>query len=339
MIVLLLLNIFFRALIILPTRELAIQCYQMFDKLNTYTTLTACLVIGQASIQRQESDMRKGPDLVIATPGRLIDILRNSRNVDLDDLEMLIFDEADKLLDMGFKAEIEEILKIVSQTRQTMLFSATLDKGLKKIVKLALKKPVRVQANPDNRVASHLRQEVIKLKDSTLRGAVLLELLDTHFESEVLVFTKTKRKCHRLAIVLNLLGKKVCELHGNLTQTQRFDAFEGFKNKEYDIMLATDLASRGLDIKGLRYVINFELPQALTRYIHRVGRTARAGNSGVRILQKKSLDPIFLNKILVSILSFLPISSPLVLKSQNLLELSKNNNFTFSQKIEFSQFS
>lgn len=225
--------------------------------------------------------MRKRPDLVISTPGRLIDILTNSKNVDLDDLEMLIFDEADKLLDLGFKNEIEQIVGLVSQRRQTMLFSATLDKGLKKIVKLALDKPVRIQANPDNRVASHLRQEVVRLADSTLREAALLHLLDTLFKKRVLIFCKTKRQCHRLAIILGLKAKRVCELHGNLTQTERFDAFEKFKEGEYDIMIATDLASRGLDIKGLRYVINFELPQALTRYIHRVGRTARAGNSGV----------------------------------------------------------
>lgn len=253
----------------------------MFQSLNKYTNLSSCIIFGQASVQAQESDMRKRPDLVISTPGRLIDILTNSKGIDLDDLEMLIFDEADKLLDLGFKLEIEQIAKMVNNKRQTMLFSATLDKGLKKIVKLALNKPVRVQANPDNRVASHLRQEVVKLQDSSLREAALLHLIETLFTKRVLVFSKTKKQCHRLAIILGLLGKRVCELHGNLTQTERFDAFEKFKEEEYDIMLATDLASRGLDIKGLQYVINYELPQALTRYIHRVGRTARAGNSGV----------------------------------------------------------
>lgn len=126
-----------------------------------------------------------------------------------------------------------------------------------------------------------MRQEVIKLKDSTLREAALLHLIENEFKSRTLVFSKTKRTCHRLAIWLNLLGKKVCELHGDLTQQQRFEAFEHFKEQKYDIMIATDLAARGLDIKGLQYVINFELPHALTRYIHRVGRTARAGNSGV----------------------------------------------------------
>jgi ATP-dependent RNA helicase DDX27 len=190
----------------------------MFEKLNAYTRLSACLVIGQASIERQESDMRKGPDVVIATPGRLIDLITNSRNLDLDDLEMLIFDEADKLLDLGFKAEIEKVVEIVGKKRQTMLFSATLDKGIKKIVKLALVKPIRIQANPDNRVAAHLRQEVIKLKDSTLREAALVHLLENEFKTRTLVFSKTKRTCHKLAILLNLMGKKVCELHGDLTQ-------------------------------------------------------------------------------------------------------------------------
>jgi ATP-dependent RNA helicase DDX27 len=126
-----------------------------------------------------------------------------------------------------------------------------------------------------------LRQEVIKLQDSTLREAALLHLLDNEFKTRTLVFSKTKKACHRIAILLNLMGKKVCELHGDMTQQQRFEAFEFFKEQKYDIMVATDLAARGLDIKGLQYVINFELPQALTRYIHRVGRTARAGESGV----------------------------------------------------------
>ena len=236
---------------ILPTRELAIQCYQMFEKLNKYAGLTQCLIIGQTAMDRQESDMRRGPDLVIATPGRLIDLLTNSKNLDLDDLEVLIFDEADKLLELGFKADIERIVELVGKKRQTMLFSATLDSNIKKIVKLALVKPIRIQANPDNRVAEHLRQEVVKLQDSTLREAAMVHLVETQFKSRTLIFSKTKKTCHRLAIILNLLGKKVCELHGDMTQQQRFEAFENFKEQKFDIMLATDLAARGLDIKGL----------------------------------------------------------------------------------------
>lgn len=208
----------FRALVILPTRELAIQCFQMFDSLNKYAGLTQCLIIGQSAIDRQESDMRKGPDVVIATPGRLIDLLTNSRNLDLDDLEVLIFDEADKLLDMGFKADIERIVELVGKKRQTMLFSATLDSNVKQIIKLALVKPIRIQANPDNRVAEHLRQEVVKLQDSTLREAALLHLVESQYTTRTLIFSKTKKTCHRLAIMLNLLGKKVCELHGDMTQ-------------------------------------------------------------------------------------------------------------------------
>ena len=255
----------------------------MFQKLNKYTSLSSCLVIGQASIEQQEADLRKGPDIVMATPGRLIDLLKNSRSIDFADLEILIFDEADKLLDMGFKAEIEEIVKLVNKKRQTLLFSATLTKDVNKIVKLALNKPLRVQANPDNRIASHLKQEVVVLEDESMREAALSYVVDKYYTSQLLIFSRTKRTCHRLAIMLGLMGKKVCELHGNLTQAQRFEAFEEFKNQNYDIMLATDLAARGLDIQGLKYVINFELPSELTKYIHRVGRTARAGNSGVSL--------------------------------------------------------
>lgn len=196
----------------------------------------------------------------MATPGRLIDLLRNSRSIDFSDLEILIFDEADKLLDMGFKAEVEEIVRLVNKKRQTLLFSATLNKDVNKIVKLALNKPLRVQANPDNRIAAHLKQEVVVLEDKDQREAALLYVIEKYYSSRLLIFSKTKRQCHRLAILLGLMGKKVCELHGNLTQAQRFEAFENFKNNTYDIMLATDLAARGLDIKGLKYVINYELP-------------------------------------------------------------------------------
>jgi len=272
-----------KALVVIPTRELAIQCYQMFEALNKYTSLTSCLIIGQAEIHQQEMDLSKGPDIVMATPGRLIDLLRNSKNIELDDLEVLIFDEADKLLDMGFKAEVEEIVGLVNKKRQTLLFSATLNKDVNRIVKLALNKPLRIQANPDNRVAEHLTQEIVILKDEKLREATLVYVVEKYFQSQLIIFSKTKVNCHRLAILLGLLGKKVCELHGNLTQTQRFEAFEEFKNGNYDIMLATDLAARGLDIKGLKYVINYELPSELTKYIHRVGRTARAGKSGVSL--------------------------------------------------------
>lgn len=271
---------FTKALIVCPTRELAVQCYEWFAKLNKYTNLTYALVIGKVPLQKQEAEVRRGPDLIIATPGRMTDLLKNSQSFNLDDLEMLIFDEADKLLSMGFKAEIEEIVQGVGKNRQTLLFSATLDDEVQTLVKLALNKPLRVQANADNRVSSKLSQQVALIDSAYDRQAALVHLLLNEVTDRAIVFFRTKRDCHAAAILLGVLGKRVCELHGNMSQQERVQAFEDFRSQKFDVMLATDLAARGLDIKNLQYVINYELPRELTRYIHRVGRTARAGESG-----------------------------------------------------------
>lgn len=272
-----------KALIVCPTRELAVQCYEWFAKLNKYTGLTHALVIGKVPLQKQEAEVRRGPDLIIATPGRITDLLKNSQSFNLDDLELLIFDEADKLLSMGFKAEIEEIVKNINKNRQTLLFSATLDDDIQTLVKLALNKPLRIQANPDNRVSSKLTQQVILIESSYDRQAALVHLMLHDIKDRAIIFFRTKRDCHDAAVLLGVLGKTVCELHGNMSQQERVQAFEDFRNMKFDVMLATDLAARGLDIKNLHVVVNYELPRELTRYIHRVGRTARAGESGTCI--------------------------------------------------------
>ena len=271
---------FTKALIVCPTRELAVQCYEWFSKLNKYTNLTHALVIGKVPLQKQEAEVRRGPDLIIATPGRMTDLLKNSKSFNLDDLEMLIFDEADKLLSMGFKAEVEEIVQNVNKNRQTLLFSATLDDDVQTLVKLALNKPLRIQANPDNRVAAKLSQEVVLIESEYDRQAALVHLLLNEISQRCIIFFRTKKECHAAAILLGVLGKTICELHGNMSQVERVQAFEDFRAMKFDVMLATDLAARGLDIKNLQYVVNYELPRELTRYIHRIGRTARAGESG-----------------------------------------------------------
>ena len=280
-----------KALIVCPTRELAVQCFEVFSKLNKYTNLTYCLVIGKVPLAKQEAEVRRGPDIIIATPGRITDLLKNSQSFNLDNLEMLIFDEADKLLSMGFQAEVDEIIQSVSKARQTLLFSATLDDDVKTLVKLALNKPLRVQANPDHRVSDKLTQQVVFISENTDREAVLLHLVEKVATERCIVFFKTKVDCHRAAILLGVLGHKICELHGNMSQLERVQAFEDFRDNKHNIMLATDLAARGLDIKNLQYVINFELPRELTRYIHRIGRTARAGESGtcITIVNKDEL--------------------------------------------------
>lgn len=285
-----------KVLIILPTRELALQCSDMFAGQNKYTKLTSTVIIGKVSAVEQETELRKGPDFIIATPGRLIDLTKNTRDFGIDDIECLIFDEADKLLELGFKAEVQNIVDLTtSASRQTLLFSATLGKDVLKIVKISLNKPLRIQANPDNRVSEKLRQEVVKIKNREDRMAVLVYLQEKYFKKRTIVFFKMKSECHRAAIILGLKNKmNVSELHGNLTQTERIDALADFKSGKCDILLASDLVARGLDIKNVKYVLNYELPHELTRYIHRVGRTARAGEAGVCLT---IVDPYELQKL------------------------------------------
>lgn len=172
-----------------------------------------------------------------------------------------------------------------NQEVQTVMFSATMGKDLEKLVNFTTKKPIRISADPDNKTAEKLHQQVVKLREDTEehREATLLSVLKNLYKERVIVFFKTKRQCHRMAIILGLLGLKACELHGNLSQTQRIQAFMDFKEDKYQYLLATDLAARGLDIKEVKTVVNYELPKELTKYIHRIGRTARAGSVGTSL--------------------------------------------------------
>ncbi|KAL4487945.1 hypothetical protein ABPG72_022805 [Tetrahymena utriculariae] len=278
-----------KALIVTPTRELAFQIYEVFTKLNKYTKLRACLVIGQSAMQKQEAELRGNPELIIATPGRLIDHLQNSRSIDLDNLEVLVFDEADKLLDLGFEAAAQNIVENCNKERQTLLFSATLNSEVNKLIDIALRKPIRIQANPDGATNDKLIQKMLRIQDEDFRESALLAIAAKYYKERTIIFFKTKRQTHRMAIIFGLFGLKVCELHGDLSQNQRIQAFSDFKEGKYQYLMATDLASRGLDIQGVKAVINFELPSEVTRYIHRVGRTARAGNEGVSLTI--GLDP------------------------------------------------
>jgi len=272
--------------VILPTRELAIQCFEMFKDLNKYTKLSASVVIGKTNLEKQEKELREGPDFVFATPGRFIDLCKNSKGIHFDDVSCLIFDEADKLLDMGFKSEIEAILTMVNSDRkQTLLFSATLNKGVENIVKLALKKPLRVEANAEFAVSNLLRQEVVKLKSiksDRVREGILLYLLKSMVDQRVIVFFSTKMHCHKFFHICRYFGVTAYELHGDLSQNDRNEAVKGFTvNKA--VLLATDVAARGLDFPRVDFVINYTLPNEVTQYIHRIGRTARAGTSGACI--------------------------------------------------------
>ncbi|XP_044478644.1 DEAD-box ATP-dependent RNA helicase 28-like [Mangifera indica] len=274
-----------RVLILTPTRELAAQVHSMIEKLAQFTDIRCCLVVGGLSTKVQETALRSMPDIVVATPGRMIDHLRNSMSVDLDDLAVLILDEADRLLELGFSAEIHELVRLCPKRRQTMLFSATMTEEVDELIKLSLTKPMRLSADPSAKRPATLTEEVVRIRRmrEVNQEAVLLSLCSKTFTSKVIIFSGTKQAAHRLKILFGLAGFKAAELHGNLTQAQRLDALELFRKQQVDFLIATDVAARGLDIIGVQTVINYACPRDLTSYVHRVGRTARAGREGYAV--------------------------------------------------------
>jgi len=269
-----------KALVLIPTRELAVQCHAMLKDLAKHTMVTYQLVAGGFVANDQANALRNQPDIVVATPGRMLDHLLNTSSVHMELLEIVVFDEADRLLELGFREECEQVLKCCSKGRQTMLFSATHNDSVDELAKVALVKPVRVKASPINRVAQTLEQEFVKAPSENLREAVLMSLVSRSFSKRVIVFAGTKQSAHRLAIIFGLCGFNFAVIHGGLDQTERVKALTRFQNKEAEFLIATDLAARGLDLAEVETVINFHLPLDVSRYIHRVGRTARMGRSG-----------------------------------------------------------
>ncbi|XP_016908269.2 probable ATP-dependent RNA helicase DDX27 [Apis cerana] len=274
-----------RVLVLVPTRELGVQVYQVTKQLSQFTTIEVGLSVGGLDVKAQEAVLRRNPDIVIATPGRLIDHLKNTPTFSLDSIEILILDEADRMLDEYFAEQMKYIVKQCSRSRQTILFSATMTEEVKDLAAVSLNKPVKVFIDSNQDVAFNLRQEFIRIRKEREgdREAILAALICRTFHDHVMVFVQTKKQAHRLHILLGLLGIKVGELHGNLTQPQRLENLTKFKNEEIDILLATDVAARGLDISGVKTVINFVMPATMQHYIHRVGRTARAGRVGVSV--------------------------------------------------------
>lgn len=253
-------------------------------------------------MKSQEADLRSRPDIVIATPGRLIDHIRNSASFSLDALDILVIDEADRILSEGFSDELTEIIKSCPRSRQTMLFSATMTDSVDELVRVSLEKPVRLFVDPKRTTARGLIQEFVRVRagKEAERSAMLVTLCRRTFKRRVIVFLRSKKLAHQMRIVFSLLGMKCEELHGDLSQEQvcrnilhlimvymrltcirkRLRALQLFRDDAVDFLMATDLASRGLDIKGVETVINYDMPTQLAQYLHRVGRTARAGRGG-----------------------------------------------------------
>ena len=270
-----------RALILTPTRELAAQVNNSFRTYGIALPFKTIEIFGGVSMRPQKSKLKKGVDIVVATPGRLLDHL-SQNTIDLSGVEVFVLDEADRMLDMGFKRDIEKVIKQLPERRQNLLFSATFPKEIQKLASRLLNSPKKIQVASENSTAEKVKQTVYPVDQSRKRELLIHSIKENNW-FQVLVFIKTKRAADKLTRQLNKKGILSDTIHGNKTQAARSKALEGFKKGKVQVLVATDVAARGIDIDLLPVVINFNLPMVAEDYIHRIGRTARAGKEGEAI--------------------------------------------------------
>jgi ATP-dependent RNA helicase RhlE len=266
-----------RALIVAPTRELAEQIHEAIGSLGSKTGIRSVTVYGGVAVNLQAAKLRKGSEIVVACPGRLLDHLGRG-TVDLSRLEVLVLDEADHMFDMGFLPDIRRILKHLPRKRQTLLFSATMPKEIRRLAQDVLNDPVTIQVGTTAPAVtvSHAIYPV----EPHLKTNLLLELLRSTDTESVLVFTRTKHRARRLGEQLSKAGYRAASLQGNLSQSRRQAALDGFRNGKFQILVATDIAARGIDVTQISHVINYDIPNTTDAYIHRIGRTGRVARSG-----------------------------------------------------------
>lgn len=270
-----------RALIIVPTRELATQISKVTEEFSKYLEIDRLAIFGGVSSTEQARKISRGLDILIATPGRLLEHIRN-KTVSLSSVTTLIIDEVDTMLEMGFLHDIEAICEEVNQNRQIMMFSATLSQNVKKLAKEFLKDPVVVEISPQRSSVTKITQRIIEV-DPKQKAALLAYIIGSQNYSQVLVFVNTKAEANGLVESLNLDGLPASCIHGDIRQTARAKALRMFKSGEYRVLVATDIAARGIDIQMLPLVVNLDLPETTTDYTHRIGRTGRAGEAGVAL--------------------------------------------------------
>jgi len=266
-----------KGLVVLPTRELALQVETSLLKIGRGLGLKTAVLIGGEPMPKQIRQLRQNPHIIVATPGRLIDHLEQ-KTVSLNNVSILVLDEADHMLDMGFAPQINRILKTVPEKRQTMLFSATMPEAIVKIASSYMHLPLRVEVAPAGTAAKEVTQEVFFVnKEAKLQ---LLEKVLTEYKGSVLVFSRTKHAAKKIAKVVRNMGHSSAEIHSNRSLNQRIEALSGFKLGKYRVLVATDIAARGIDVSAIEVVVNYDLPENAEDYVHRIGRTGRASHKG-----------------------------------------------------------
>ncbi|QNM86662.1 DEAD/DEAH box helicase [Polaribacter pectinis] len=268
-----------KSLIVTPTRELAIQILENFTSFSKYSDLTTTAVFGGVSLEPQKEILAKGVDILVATPGRLID-LQMQGNIDLSGIEILVLDEADLMLDMGFINDVKKIEALCPRKKQTLLFSATIPDKIVELANRMLKNPVKVEINPEETTAKNIGQLLYYLPKKN-KTDICLHLLRNTINGKIIIFRRTKFGVDKLEESLVKNGYNVTSIHGDKTQSIRNKAIEDFKSKKATILIATDVAARGIDITNVDAIINFDIPNVPETYIHRIGRTGRAGKSGI----------------------------------------------------------
>ena len=270
-----------RTLVVTPTRELAIQIDESFKTYGKYTNVKSLVIFGGVNQVPQVNELKMGVNVLIATPGRLLD-LHKQGFIDLDHLHHLVLDEADQMLDMGFINDVKKIIKLTPSNRQTLLFSATMPLAIRELADTFLTRPKYISVTPISSTAENVSQKVYFVNKDDKR-LLLKQLIIQESLSNALVFTRTKHGADNIVKVLKKASIKAEAIHGDKSQNARQRVLEQFKNKEIDILVATDIAARGIDIEQLPFVINFDIPNISETYVHRIGRTGRAGNSGLAI--------------------------------------------------------
>jgi ATP-dependent RNA helicase RhlE len=284
-----------RVLVLAPTRELAMQIQKNYRELNRVKANRGVTIIGGANIRTQVADLRRGAAIVIATPGRLLDLIERGA-VNLSTIEVLVLDEADRMLDMGFLPAIRRILSMLPSKRQTLLFSATMPSEIEKLARTTMKEPKLIEVSPRGKAATMVEQTAYPVAQES-KTALLLDLLEREKFERVLVFTRTRRGAERLSHILSARDHSVNRIHSDRSQPQREAALRGFRDGRTRVLVATDIAARGLDVDSVSHVINYDVPAAPEDYVHRIGRTGRAGNTGRALTIVTPVDELSMRAI------------------------------------------